>query len=134
VSFYQLFGTDKDAEKEGIWIDYGEAGRIKIARAGGSNDAYNKALANFLKANKHQIDTETMPDEVAEAKMRELFAKHVVKDWDGVKDAKGKTLPYSTENVVTLLTDLKDLYRDLSAQAAKISNFRAAELEADAKN
>ena len=32
MSFYKQFGTSEDLEVNGIWLDYGDAGRIKIAR------------------------------------------------------------------------------------------------------
>lgn len=134
MSFYSLFGTDKNAETEGVWVDYGEAGRIKIARAGGSNKAYTSALQKMYKENRHQIETETMPDEVAEKKARDIFVKFVVLDWEGVKDEHGKNMQCTFDNVTKLLVDLPDLYSDLRQQAAKVSNFRAEAMEADAKN
>lgn len=140
MSLYNIFATDKSAEQDGIWVDYGDAGRIKIARMGGSNSAYTKAVANLYKANKHAIDTDTMSDEVAEKKQREIFAKHVVLDWDngdglpGLPGPEGELLDFTQENVVKVLSDLPDLYADLRAQAAKVSNFRKAAIEADAKN
>lgn len=134
MSLYNLFATDKSAEKDGIWIDYGEAGQIKIARTGGANQAYQSALQKFYKENKHSIDRDTLSDEVAEKKQTEIFARHVVLDWEDIKDEHGDDMEYSYENVVKLLTDLPDLYADLRGQASKVSNFRAAALEEDVKN
>ncbi len=134
MDLYSLFETSKDAETDGVVIDYGQAGKFTIARAGGSNQGYSKALQAMYKANKHQIDTETMPDDVAEKKTLEIFCKHVLRGWEGVKDRKGELLEFSQENAIKLMTDLKDLYADLRAQSTKISNFRAQAIEEDAKN
>lgn len=134
MNIYELFGTDKSAETDGVVIDYGEAGKFTIARSGGSNQQYKKALQNMYKANKHQIDTDTMADDVAEKKTLEIFVKHVLRGWEGVKDRSGKTLAFNEANAIKLLSEIDDLYADLRVQAGKISNFRAAELEADAKN
>lgn len=134
MSFYKIFGTDKNAETEGVWIDYGEAGRIKIARSGGANKAYTNALQKMYKENRRQMETDTMSDEVAERKVREIFVRHVIIDWEGVKDANGKNMSCTFDNANKLLTDLPDLYRDLIQEAGKVSNFRAEALEADAKN
>lgn len=134
MNLYELFGTDKSAEVDGIWIDYGAAGRFQLARSGGANTAYKKAITLMYKANKHAIETETMPDDVAEQKTLEIFCKHVLKGWEGVKDRDGKALKFSVDAAITLLSELDDLYADLRAQASKVSNFRAAQIEADSKN
>lgn len=134
TSIYDLFSTDRASETEGVWIDYGEFGRFKLARAGGSNKAYIAALQKMFKEHRHQIDTDTMSDDVAEKKTREIFCKHVLLSWEGVKGKTGRNLAHSHDAAVQLMTDLPDLYSDLRAQAQKISNFRAEAMEADAKN
>ena len=134
MSLYAMFGTDKNAESEGVGLDYGDGGRIKIARSGGSNSGYKQALSNLLKEHRHQINTGTLSDEVAERKQREIFARHVVMDFDTVEGPDGEELPYTPDNATKLLADLPDLYADLREQAAKLSNFRAEAIEADAGN
>jgi len=66
--------------------------------------------------------------------MAEVYAETVLLGWTGVADENGTPLPFTKENCVKLLTDLPDLFRDIQEQAQRVANFRAADLEADAKN
>ena len=64
----------------------------------------------------------------------ELYADTLIIGWSGVTDEAGNPLPFNRDNVVKLLTDLPELANDIQAQAVLVSNFRAEEREADAKN
>lgn len=130
---YSVFRTDKSLEKEGIVLDYGDF-KIKIARAGGANAAFQKALAAKVRPYKRQLDAGTIPDDVAEKLFLDVYAESVVLGWEGVTDENGKPLPYSKENAVKLFSDLPDLFRDVQNQAASISNFRAEVTEDTIKN
>lgn len=130
---YSVFRTDKALEKEGIVLDYGDF-KIKVARAGGSNAAFQKALTAKVRPYKRQLDAGTIPDDVAEKLFLDVYAESVVLGWEGVTDENGKPLPYSKENAVKLFSDLPDLFRDVQSQAASISNFRAEVTEDTIKN
>lgn len=130
---YSVFLTDKALEKEGIVLDYGDF-KIKVARAGGANAAFQKALASKIRPYKRQLDAGTIPDDVAEKLFLDVYAEAVVLGWEGVTDENGKPLPYSKENAVKLFSDLPDLFRDVQNQAAAISNFRAEVTEDTIKN
>ncbi len=130
---YSIFRTDKALEKEGIILDYGDF-KIKVARAGGANAAFQKALTSKIRPYKRQIDAGTIPDDVAEKLFLDVYAESVVLGWEGVTDEHGKPLPFSKENAVKLFSDLPDLFRDVQSQAASISNFRAEVTEDTIKN
>lgn len=130
---YSIFRTDKALEKEGIVLDYGDF-KIKVARAGGANSAFQKALTAKIRPYKRQLDAGTIPDDVAEKLFLDVYAESVVLGWEGVTDENGKLLPYSKENAVKLFSDLPDLFRDVQNQAAAISNFRAEVTEDTIKN
>ena len=130
---YSVFLTDKTLEKEGIVLDYGDF-KIKVARAGGSNAAFQKALTSKIRPYKRQLDAGTIPDDVAEKLFLEVYAESVVLGWEGVTDEDGKPLPFSKENAVKLFSDLPDLFRGVQNQAAAISNFRAEVTEDTIKN
>lgn len=130
---YSVFLTDKALEKEGIVLDYGDF-KIKVARAGGANAAFQKALTAKVRPYKRQLDAGTIPDDVAEKLFLDVYAEAVVLGWEGVTDENGKPLPYSKENAVKLFSDLPDLFRDVQNQAAAISNFRAEVTEDTIKN
>lgn len=148
MSLYQLFKTDKNLEKDGIWLEYGMTDdqrpiRIKIARAGGSNTAYSKALEKAARPHRKAIQTQTLDNKVADAMYKGVFAETVVLDWENVefpvKDDEGNVTgmearPYSKDNALQLFNDLPDLFLDLREQAANVSLFREEILETDLGN
>lgn len=140
---YKQFQTDKQAEQEGIVIDYGDF-RVTVARAGGSNRKYKKLLNTMAKPYQRLLDTDAMDDVKADKIVMEVFAKTVVKKWETLVDGKWKSgienpdgkalLPVNVENLVKTFTALPDLFDDLRDQASKSGLFRAALKEAAAKN
>lgn len=133
-SLYSLFGTDKNMEQTGVILDYGNAGKIKIARAGGSNTKFSKVLEAKMRPYRRQYEAGTMSDEVANTMLIEAFAEAVVLGWEDIKGPDGKNLKFSRENAIKLFTDLPDLFVDVREQSMKVSNFRMVEVEADAGN
>ena len=131
ASPYDLFKTDPGIETEGLTLDYGDF-QIRIARAGGANRGFVRALEAKLKPYRRQLQSETLDDQVAERILREVYADHVILGWRGVTDGEGKAMTFSRANVLRLLTDLPELFRDIQEQAGRIALFRAQELE-DAK-
>ena len=131
---YQLFATDKQAETEhGIILDYGTF-RMRILRAGGSNRKFIETLNRRLKPYRRQIENDTMDSDMAQRIMAEVYADTVIIGWDEVPDAEGSPLEYCRNNVIKLLTDLPELFRDIQEQAGKAALFRAAEREDEQKN
>ncbi|HPQ38574.1 MAG TPA: hypothetical protein PLW97_13105, partial [Synergistaceae bacterium] len=61
------------------------------------------------------------------------FVETVLLEWKGV-ELDGEELSFSKENALKLFRELPDLFNDLFNQAKSTANFRAAELEEDAKN
>lgn len=141
---YELFKTDEKMEAEqGVVLDYGDF-RIRIARAGGANKKFSKMYEARTKSFRRQMETETLPEEVANRLMVELYVDAVVlgmtvkdkdgKFVDGIYDAEGNILEYNRRNAIDIFMNLPELFRDIQVQANKISLFRAEELEKDAKN
>jgi hypothetical protein len=134
MSLYSQFSTDKDAERDGVWLDYGPGGRIKIARAGGSNVRYQKRLQAFSKQYRRQIDLEILEDEVAERELADIYASTILLAFEDVKDRDGQEIPFSRESARKILLDLPDLFADIRAQATNLALFRELEREEDAGN
>ena len=133
MSMKSLFGTNEDAEKEGVWIDYGEI-RIKVARAGGRNIKYQKVLEAQSKPHKRALQTDSMPEDQARAMLYRVYAKTVVVDWEGVKDDAGKKLPFNEKNVLAMFEQYPDFFVEVKNMADGVALFREEELDADAKN
>lgn len=139
MSLYNQFKTDKSLETEGVWIDYGnnsqgEPIRFLVARAGGRNTAFNKALQKATKPYRRAIQNDAMDEDVADRVYREVFVETVLKGWEGVEDEDGVAMPFSRGNAVKLFTDLPDLYADLRQQAMSMAIFKDEELEGDLGN
>ncbi len=134
ASIYRKFKTDSTVETEGVVLDYGDGVRIRVARAGGANKAYLKAIERLSRKYRRQIQLDVLDEETARRLLREIYAETVVLGWEGVTDEAGEPMPFTRENCVKLLTDLPDLFADVQAQAANAALFKAEIDEADAKN
>lgn len=142
MSLYKTFATDADLERKGVVIDYGEF-RVTIARAGGANRRYNKVLASKARPYRRAIQTETLPDDIAEKIQVEVFAETVILNWETLVDGKwkqgiegrdGKLMSFTKENVIKICQELPDLFSDISDQALKATIFKVDLMEEEAKN
>lgn len=133
MSVYKQFKTDAKAEAEGIELDYGDF-KIKITRAGASNQNYQRALERETKPFRRAIQNETMPGEQMLAILKKVYASSIVLGWEGVTDENEQPLPFSRENCLKLFNDLPDLFLDVKAQAENRSLFLADIRELEAKN
>lgn len=133
-SIYQKFGTDKKSEQEGIILDYGDGMTIRIARAGGSNVRFEKAVQSKMRKFGLQAKHDLLEPEQMRGVMREVFAETIVLEWTGFTDEEGNALPLSRENIIKVFTDLPDLFDDVLEQSRKSSLFKSSLLEAEAGN
>lgn len=150
MGMYETFRTDKDAEKQGIILDY-ESFRVTVARAGGANKKYQKTLEHLARPLQRLIQTETLENERARDLLRETYARSVILNWElkteevdekgrpvwkqGIEAEDGGTiLPFNKENVQATLEELPDLFDDIMDQAQKSALYRKALREEAAKN
>jgi hypothetical protein len=66
--------------------------------------------------------------------MVQAFAETVVLDWEGVLDREDNEIPFSSENVVKIFTDLPDLFDVIQEEASNLTNYLMEEIESDIKN
>lgn len=146
MSMYKQFGTDKELEKNGVVIDYGEF-RVTVARAGSANPKFVRTHEMLTKPVRRLIEQEALPRERELAIKRELYAKAVILNWEvnetkgdketwkqGIEGPDGTILPFNEENVIATFENLPDLFVDLQIQANTMKLFLASNREADAKN
>lgn len=133
-SLNKLFGTDKTAEIEGIWVDYPNGVSMKIARMGGANTEYARYLTNQLKPYKFQLDRGTLSEEKSKEILLDVFARYVLKDWSGVTDEKGQPIEYSVEAAKKVLAEYPELLNELQTLASDYRRFAQEVLEETAKN
>lgn len=134
MSLYKQFKTNPSVEQDGVILDYGDGVKIRIARAGGANKAFLRAVEAFARKHRRQIQLDTLPEDTSREILREIVATTVVLGWEGVEDEAGNPMPFTKENAIKLFTDLPDLFSDLYAQAQNAALFREEIREADAKN
>ncbi len=130
---YELFTTDENLEKEGFALEYGEATFI-IARAGGANKKFQSIMERKMRPYRSAINAGTMDESTAEKLLAEAYADAVILAWDGVTGPDGEELSFTKENVVKVLLDLPDLFRDIQEQSQRVANFTKAGTEEDAKD
>ncbi len=130
---YEMFSTDPKLEKDGIVLDYGDF-QITIARAGMGNRKYRDLLATVQKKHRHQIDNDLLDDGLSDALMIGIYADSVILGWANVTGADGRALAFNRTNVIKLLTDLPDLFVNITEQANDARNFRKSELADAEKN
>lgn len=139
MSLFETFETDESVEKEGLFLNYGKNKDgtdicIKIARAGGANTAYHKAINRKMKPYSRQYQAGVMDLEVQSRIVKEAFAETVVIGWEHVQERDGTEIPFSRENCIKLFERLPELFVDIQEQATKSTLFRNEVLEGDSKN
>lgn len=133
-NIYSKFATDKNLEQAGIVLDFGDGVEFKIARAGGSNVRFEKAVAQKMRKFELQRKHDNLDPEQMRTVFREVLAETVVLGWKGVTDREGNELPFTRENCIKLFTDLPDLLDEVLEQSRKSTLFKQELLEDEAKN
>lgn len=146
MSMYKTFRTDESLEKTGIYLDYSSF-RVLVARAGGANRAFNKAIEAKTKPYRRAIQSDLMDREKLVDLVRQAFVETCVLGWEvkqgegdeakwvpGIENENGEIVPFTKAAVVDAFRKLPDLYDDIQEQAAKAALFRAELQEADAGN
>lgn len=133
-NIYEKFGTDKQLEQEGIVLDYGDGLELRIRRAGGSNQRFEKVTQQKFRKYDRLVKNDLLETDQMREVMREVLAETVVISWKGVTDREGNELPFTKENCIQLFKDLPDLFDDVLEQSRKASLFKQTILEEEAKN
>lgn len=135
MSIWTDFETDETVEQEGVWLEYSEGAKIRVARAGGSNKRYIKRIEEFRRKNKRQIDLELMGNDVAISAMIPIYADTIILEWEGFLEKDDETpIPFNRANVIRVLTALPEMFVDIQTQAMNAALFREYIDDEDAKN
>lgn len=126
------FRTDENLEVEGVWVDIGDGGKVKVARLGNPN--HRKVSQALGRPHQAQIRANRLRPEVAEKLGIQATAQAILLDWEGITDDDGKPVPYSQGKALDLLTEFKD-FRDLVLEiAGEMETFREQEIEESVGN
>lgn len=131
-TLYDLFDSDRNLEKVGVWVEVGSA-RFKCRRAGGANDDYINLAAKKIRPFAQAIQDDVLPREMGDDLMAEVYAETIVLDWENVTDRQGGQIPFSKEACVALFKELPNVFALVRAQADRAGNFRD-QAKAIAKN
>ncbi len=135
MNIFDMYETDAELETKGIDYDMAKAGIFVLARAGGANLAYAKAIELKTRPYRNRSGgLKKIDDDVAAGLLRDAFAETVILGWRGVKGRDGKELKWSKEAAVKLMEDLPELYKELSEEAGDMANYQAEAIETDVKN
>ena len=137
LSIYEMYETDQAKEVEGFWHPVNKKISVKLARAGGANLTFSKAME--LKTRPHRkrggaFEGENVDMELATELMIESFAETIILDWKGITNKEDKKVAYSPAAAKKLLTDLPDLYIELRDAAGSAANYRIEEIKDDVGN
>ena len=125
------FETDKLLEEEGVWVDIGDGGRLKVARRG--NRRYRDKLRALTRGRERQLQLNTLPEDIAEDMLCQALACGILLDWDGIEED-GRKLAYAQETAVELLRRYADFRVLVETLSDDMAAYRTRELEAAEKN
>lgn len=139
MNIYSQFETDNSLEVQGIVLQYGNNSKglpmgIRIARAGGSNTAYNKRMEALFKPHQRALQNGTMDRELMKKLMQQAYAETVVKDLENFEGRDNQPIVFSKESVMALFTDLPNLWTDVQTQADDWTLFKKQLAEEASKN
>lgn len=151
-SIRKMLVTDADSERNGIWFEMGNV-NVKLARAGGANQAFNKAASELAMKHQRALQANALEDDEARRIAVELYASTVVVKWqtevpdfdgdedddanrwtDGVEVNDGEILPDTVENRVKFLLDVPEFFAEIKRVADNYGMYRRALAETTAKN
>jgi hypothetical protein len=134
MSVYDMMGTNADLETQGIDYNMGKGGIFVLARSGGANVRYGKVVEHKFRPHRRQIQNGTIDNDLARNLLLEAFCEAVLLGWREVTGPDGKALKWSVDAAKKLMTDLPELYSELSEVAGDYTNYQGAIVEDDAKN
>ncbi len=134
MSLYNMFGTDKTLETNGIWLEIDGEASFLIRRIGTSNSDYVRMLRAKTKPHNRSIENHTLDPKIEQKIYLDVFVSTALLDWKNVKDKDGKVIEFSKSAAIELFSDLPELLKYLMNFASEFENYRREELEDDAKN
>lgn len=121
--------TDPELETEGVWLKFPGDRKICIRRAGGANKRYLRLAQTAIKPFKRQIERGTMDPGETDRVMREVYAKSIVSDWEGIDDENGAPVPCTVENIVAFFNAFPEIFAEVLEYAGEMATFAEREIE-----
>jgi len=125
------FGTSRELELNGVWVDIGDGARVLVARIG--NTRYTEYFQKRMRPHVKALRTKTLSDAVAEEILIDVMSNTILLGWEGIFEG-DQALPYSVANAKRLLQELPDFRKVINEIADEMEAYKAVELEEGAKN
>ena len=132
-SFHNRYATDKSAEQDGQWVGFGDnekGGQIEIKIRSSDSDRCRDIANRLAKRNRtaYIAAGNTMTPKLEDMTHIEMCATAYVADWRGVLDEKGNEIPYSVQAVREMVTEYRELRKEIIGYANMAETFRAKEV------
>ncbi len=137
MSVWDIYETNMDLEVEGFWHAVNKKISVKLARAGGSNLAFTKAMEEKTRDHRKRggaFEGNKVDVEIATDLMKQAFAETIILDWKGFTKKDGKPLTYSAKVAYDLMVALPDLFNELRDAAGEAANYRIEDIQDDVGN
>jgi len=130
-----LAKSDPTMEADGVSVVYSPDGETKfqctLARAGGSNNAYHKALEEATRPFRGSgVDLARVDFTKQRALMAGVYAKTIIRGWD----EKVFGVPFTSENAEAMFLEVPDFLDFCVQEANKAASYRRANLQAVSGN
>lgn len=144
----RLFKTSDKVEKQGVYLEYDDKTRIKIARAGGSNTTFTKLFEKKMRPFRRALNTGLLGNKQAAALLHDIYAETIILSWEekrGGEWMKGidpedagmegaELLEPTKENMIKVFKELPELFVDIQQQSQAVALFREELDEGDVGN
>lgn len=116
--------TDPESEAvKGSWLNFPGGRRFRVKRAGGANKKFTRAFNAATRPYKRQMDAGTMDDDLGDEIMRDLYARTIIMDWEGIKDAEGNDVPFTQDNVKAFFAQFPELFNEVVKLSNDLNTF-----------
>lgn len=134
---YDSYQTDKEKEEEGAWVTLQDGSEWLLARGNSQRSQKARELAQkpFTAAIRQaERSGKPLASEIQEKINLDWAVNGIVLDWKNVTGPNGRKLPFSSDNVRKVLSDLPDLFLDIIVESGNLANYQVVEDEESAKN
>lgn len=120
----QLFKTDANLEKDGVWFSISKDVSFCLRRFGGNNATkVQQAMTKYHKPYARLIENNSLSQEETLKIMAQVVSSACLVDWKGVQ-IDGQEVPCTQENAVKLFCQLPDLFDALFKYISEVESFK----------
>lgn len=117
---------DPEKEKRGVWVEYAEGFRIKLARW--NNPQFRTCLDELTAGNLAFAQRSRRSRSYTTETIKKAMARHILLDWEGLEEENGTgelvAVPYSEEKAFELLSRSEIFCDDVIDISSRIDLFK----------